>query len=174
MGARELLDDLTSAGFQITARPDRLVIRPASKLTNELRDALRSAKTELLTLLHAPAEPEPHARPYRLSPAAADAAHAQPWGHAAIVHFVARVSMLMRSGFDAADADDLAERLHLRDVQADDRSCCIECKHYRPGRCGNSQAAGLQSSAVGRDLAAMLQRCPGNRPHQIERAQHAP
>lgn len=64
---------------------------------------------------------------------------------------------------DAA-ADDLAERLHLRDVRGDDRRLCVECIHLagRPGawRCSIHRAAG-----VGRDLptawVTLPQRCPG-------------
>ena len=51
MGARDLLDDLASAGLSVTAAGDRLFIRPASKLTDPMRAALREAKPELLALL---------------------------------------------------------------------------------------------------------------------------
>lgn len=51
MGARNLLADLTGAGMSITAEGDRLVIRPASMLTDNMRAALRQAKPELLALL---------------------------------------------------------------------------------------------------------------------------
>lgn len=103
-------------------------------------------------------------RPYRLSRAEGDAAHAEAWDDVAIARFVARVALLMRRGFDATDADDLAERLHLRDVQGDDRAICVECRNLagRSGawHCGNHQAAG-----VGRDLPQALvttmQRCAG-------------
>ena len=100
-------------------------------------------------------------RPYRLSRAQADHCHAQPWDDAACARFVARVSRFLRLGIDATAADDLAERLHLRDVQIDDRSMCVECTHYRPGRCGNHRHAGLNSPEVGRDLATLLQHCDG-------------
>lgn len=103
-------------------------------------------------------------RPYRLSKAEGDAAHAEPWDDAAIARFVARVALLMRRGIDASDADDLAERLHLRDVLDDDRVLCVECGHLagRVGawRCGNHQAAGVGPDLPG-DLAATMQRCPG-------------
>lgn len=105
-----------------------------------------------------------NSRPYKPSQAEGDAAHAEPWDDAACARFVARVSLSLRRGINATDADDLAERLHLRDVQGDDRHLCVECRHYRPGRCGNPRAAGLHSSDVGRDLAGMLQRCPGFAP----------
>ena len=54
MGARDLLDNLADAGLSVTVDGDRLVIRPASKLTDHLRGALREAKPELLALLSAP------------------------------------------------------------------------------------------------------------------------
>ena len=44
MGARELLADLAGAGLSVIADGDRLVIRPASKLTDDMRAALRDLK----------------------------------------------------------------------------------------------------------------------------------
>lgn len=44
MGARELLADLAAEGLSIAADGDSLVIRPASKLTDAMRVALREAK----------------------------------------------------------------------------------------------------------------------------------
>ena len=51
MGARDLLSSLAGAGLSVTVEAGRLVIRPASKLTDDLRAALREAKFELLALL---------------------------------------------------------------------------------------------------------------------------
>ena len=103
-------------------------------------------------------------RPYKLTPAEADEAHRTPWDDAAIARFVARVALFMRRGFNATDADDLAERLHLRDVQGDDRRLCLECVHLRgrPGawRCGNARAAGV-GAALPRALVTLPQRCRG-------------
>ena len=46
--------------------------------------------------------------------------------------------------------------------RADDpRVTCIECGHYRPGRCGNYRAAALFTNDIGPALAALPQRCPG-------------
>lgn len=107
------------------------------------------------------ANDEPPARPYRLTPAEMRVAHADPWDDAACARFEARARHLMRLGYGAQDAEDLAERLHFRDVHADYRHLCLECRHYRPGRCGNSEAAGLLTAEVGRDLATMFCECPG-------------
>jgi hypothetical protein len=68
---------------------------------------------------------------------------------------------LMRWGWAEAEAERQAEKLVLRDREADPRVSCTECQHYRPGRCGNHKAAALASHEVCRDLAARLQRCPG-------------
>lgn len=76
--------------------------------------------------------------------------------------FQARRDRLLRWGWPAAEADEMAGRLAQRDAHADDRVvCAADCMHYRPGRCGNHQRAGLQSPDLGRDLAGLLQRCPG-------------
>ena len=90
-----------------------------------------------------------------------DAAHADARDEAAIARFQARAKHLRRLGFTEQDAEDLAERLHLRDVHADYRHACLECLHYRPGRCGNHKAADLLAPAIGKDLATMFQNCPG-------------
>lgn len=151
MGARELLADLTRAGFSIEAAGDKLVVKPAAKLTDDIRTAIRKAKPELLTLL---------TRPYRLDPVDADAAHAEPWDDAAVRRLAARVLLFIRRGVDATDADDLAERLQLRDAQQDDRRLCLECRHLAGRGCLNARSAN-----VGRELppqmVTMLQRCPG-------------
>lgn len=100
-------------------------------------------------------------RPYRLSNADGDAAHAVPWDDAAIERFTLRVGTFVLAGFEAEDAEDLAERLHLRDVEADGRRSCFECHHLRALRCGNVLAAGLGMPLVGRVEAARLKRCQG-------------
>ena len=102
-----------------------------------------------------------HARPYRLTLAQGDAAHAEAWDDAAIARFQTRVLRLVRLGFNSDDADDLVERLHLRDVGGEDRTLCVECSHYRPGRCGNHRDAGLRTAELARDMAATMQRCTG-------------
>lgn len=158
MGARDLLASLAGAGVSVTAEGDRLLIRPASRLTDDQRAALRLAKPELLALL---AEGQPHhARAYMAD------AFAGTWTDDDIARFSERCARLMRWGWPEADAQALAERLVIRDRSGDDRASCIECQHHRPGRCGNHRAAGLHSPDVGHDLAAMLQRCPG---HQMTR-----
>ena len=167
MGAPDLLVELRGEGIAVSTDGDRLVIRPASKLTDTMRAALRAAKPELLALLTgttantvttAPGQ----GRPHRLTMAEADRAHAEPWDDAACARFVARVTLFLRRRVEAEDADDIAERLHLRDVDGDERVMCLECSHYRTGRCGNHLGAELHSAELGGDFAARLQHCPGS------------
>lgn len=137
MGARDLLQHLAGAGLSITADGGQLVIRPASRLTGDMRTALRAAKPELLALLQAEQD-----------------------------RTNVRRALLLRWGWPAIEAEGLADRLARRDREnegggADDRVSCTECTHYRPGRCRNHQRAGLSSPELGRDLASLLQRCPG-------------
>lgn len=61
-------------------------------------------------------------RPYRLSSADADRCHWPPWTDAEIATFVARVALFLRRGMSATGADDLAERLVLRDREGDGRA----------------------------------------------------
>lgn len=71
------------------------------------------------------------------------------------------VARLIRWGWKHAEAKAQADRLRDRDEHADFRHLCIECTHYRPGRCGNHRAADLRAAEVGRDLATMFQDCAG-------------
>lgn len=150
MSARELLSDLAGAGLSVTANGDRLAIRPASKLTEPMRAALLEAKPELLALLRG-----------ETNAAKAHDGDAIGWTDADIARFRVRRARLMRWGWPEAEAEMLADRLVQRDREHDERVSCTDCRHYRPGHCGNQRRAGLNAADVGRDLAATLQRCPG-------------
>lgn len=105
------------------------------------------------------------ARPYRPTKGEADAAHAEPWDDATIARFVARVGLFLRRGISATDADDLAERLHLRDVDEDDRAMCLECRHLAGSSATRWQCRNARAAGIGADLPVAvvdrLQRCPG-------------
>lgn len=64
-----------------------------------------------------------------------DACHAPSWNDAEIQAFADRRDRLLRWGYAEQDADDLAERLTLRDREADDRRVCAECHHGRARCC---------------------------------------
>lgn len=72
----------------------------------------------------------------------------------------ARLVRLRRWGWPEAEALALSQRLAHRDAD-DDRVTCADCRHCRPGQCGNHRRAGLTGVAIGRDWAALLQRCSG-------------
>ncbi len=75
--------------------------------------------------------------------------------------FLDRRARLLRWGWPEPEAVGLAERLAERDREQDDRVSCAECRHYRPGRCGNYEQARLSGRGLSRDLISMLQRCLG-------------
>lgn len=106
-----------------------------------------------------------HAVPTRVveqdeAPQALDLA-AVAWTDADIAAFLDRRARLLRWGWAEPEAEKLAERLVKRHRERDERVSCVDCGHYRPGRCGNHRRAGLHAPDLGSDLAAMLQRCPG-------------
>ena len=158
MGTRDLLNSLAGAGLTVIADRGMLIVRPASKLTDPLREAVRNAKPEILrllsetpltksTLVDRPPAPsrsklqatqEQHtlSRELSLSKDDADRCHVGGWSDGEIATFVARRDRLLRWGRTEEEAEHLAERLTLRDRDADDRRCCAECSHLGDGgRC---------------------------------------
>lgn len=83
------------------------------------------------------------------------------WTDLDIARFLARRNRLVRWGWGERDAEEVAERLVKRDRESDDRVMCVDCQHWRPGRCGNSGRAGLSMPHLSRALAELLQRCNG-------------
>lgn len=60
MQASELLTNLRQQGFTLTPLPDgKLEVKPASKLTDSLREALKRQKAEVLALLQQQESPAP-------------------------------------------------------------------------------------------------------------------
>ena len=85
--------------------------------------------------------------------------HDPTWTDADIARFNDRRARLLSWGWPEPEAEALAERLERRDAD-DDRRTCVECSHFRR-RCGNHRRAGQLTPELGRDLAALPQRCPG-------------
>lgn len=145
--------------------PGRLIAR-ASVAPVMLARPAGAAPAELPAPV-APAWPKAaDSRPYRLAQAAGAAAHAEPWNDGAIARFQARVAAFRRRGFTEQDADDLAERSHLLDVQAEGRALCLTCRHLAGAvatgwRCGNHRAADVPRELAA-ELVTMPQRCPGH------------
>ena len=146
------------------------MVTPASALTDEARlsirqhrDALIDALTEARLERAISAATLSPAQPHKLAQVLPDVAQADAMDEAATARFQARAVHCRRLGFTAVEAAGLAQQLHERDVHADFRRLCVECSHYRRGRCGNYRAAALTTNAIGLDLATMFQDCPGFR-----------
>ncbi len=98
-------------------------------------------------------------RPHRLTNDEVDSCHAPCWDDAEIAAFTARADRFALLG--RADADDLAERLTLRDRDGDDRRLCLECTWLGDtGRC-LAAATGRIPGADRRlePVQTILQRC---------------
>jgi len=94
--------------------------------------------------------------------------------------FTARLHRFTDKGLNIADGESLADKLVVRDREADDRRFCLECRHLSghaqaSWRCGNWQAAGVAirspDSHLPADLVLQLQRCHGFTPHPISTLQ---
>ena len=142
------LRTLTDAGLTVRTDGDRLIVTPASVLTDSLRSLIREHKLELLTVLRS--TPAPHPDGHAVATAGArdraganalmtieqaDRCHVGGWNDAEIQAFTDRRDLLLRWGYTEPMADDLAERLTLRDREGDERRLCAECKHGRSHRC---------------------------------------
>ena len=107
------------------------------------------------------AGPSQSVRIYRMTRAHGDEAHAVSWAAETIEAFTARRDAFLRRAHGPDDADDLAERLTLRDREGDDRRMCIECSHLgERGRCMAAAAARLPGADRRLEpVPTILQRC---------------
>ena len=92
--------------------------------------------------------------------------HSSAMNGAEIDTFTARLARLTDKGLSLIDAEALADKLVIRDREADDRRVCLECVHLRHGGCcGNWKASEVASNAMDArlpgDFTTMLQRCGG-------------
>jgi hypothetical protein len=83
------------------------------------------------------------------------------WRNEEMVRFLVLRARMIQWGWTEAESEDLADRIICATRNGDPRVSCVACAHYRIGRCGNYQRAGLSTAEVGRDLAGLLQHCPG-------------
>jgi hypothetical protein len=161
MGAPDLIQWLRRDGLALSLLPSGgLAVQPASKLTDEHREAIRHHRDALVLALTDGAnlkepeadDPDRHSWPYTTAMNSAE-----------IDAFTARGHLFTRRGLDEAEAEKSADGLVIRDRGGDDRRLCLECQHLRgigPYRCGNARAADVHAD-VARDLVLTLQRCHG-------------
>jgi hypothetical protein len=104
--AADLLEDLARQGFTLAAEGDGIRVRPASRLSEDLRQAVRRYKAELLAILSAQAAPLPPTRPSEPS-----APSAAPWDAAVADAVLAAVNArLDRALAKGGEADTPARR----------------------------------------------------------------
>lgn len=94
-----------------------------------------------------------------MTPEQVDECHFGGWSDAEIATFIAREAHFKRLG--RIDAEHLAERLTLRDRQADDHRMCLECCELGPsGHCGSAHPGPLPNADRTLEPApAILTRC---------------
>lgn len=170
MGAADLLNRLRGQGLVLTLTAGGgLHAAPRDALTDEHRAAIRAARDALVLALKAetscaPSPPPPprHSGNLLMTPGQGDDCHADGWDDAEIELFTVREARFMRLG-RYADAEQLAERLTLRDREQDDRRLCLECMSLANDRRCELAAQGRLAGADRRlePVPTILQRCPG-------------
>jgi hypothetical protein len=100
--------------------------------------------------------------------------HSTAMNGAEIDRCAARHHRFTDKGLTIAEGEALADKLVVRDREADDRRFCLECRHLSgygkaSWRCGNWQAADIairsHDTQLPADLVLQLQRCDGFTPH---------
>lgn len=173
MSAPELLLRLRQAGLALTVTPmGGLHVAPRQALTDELREDIRAGRDALVSALEA--EESKSRKPNRcgnplMTAEQGDACHLGGWGDLEITTFMAREALFLRRGW-TKDAENLAERLTLRDRQADQRRLCLECcELQRSGQCAASQRGDIagpdQRNGI---LQATLILCPAFRASELQ------
>jgi hypothetical protein len=153
--------ELVHAGFSFSVDGDTLKVTPASNLNDHYRRFISENKTGLIDWLRQSAN-DSHEAP--------DTSTLWPfgdgWTDSEIAAFTDRVLRLQGLGVDLLKAEGLAETLHKRDRDIDDRRMCAECVNLAGTRCRNQWAAELGVGGRVVDVAPirfMLQRCGGFR-----------
>ena len=157
MGAPDVLQHLHAAGLHLAVIDGKIIVQPRSKITDDLRQSIKDNRDKLLQALAATRR---SGNPL-VTAEQADDCHAGAWDDDELSAFTTRVLMLQRRSIEADDADNLAERLTLRDRDGDDRRMCVECSHLGDGGRCLAAAAGRVHGADRRmePVPTVLQRC---------------
>ncbi len=157
MSALDILQHLRGRGVTLTARDDgNLSAKPAGVLTDDERQQIKAHKPELIAILRQQRPPISLPPPV-LALCGLDDAE--------IDRMVRYMGMAQRQGFNPDEAEEIADRLTLRDRQLDDRRMCIECRHLEStGRCAYARAGRLAGADRGFEpFKTDLIRCHGFR-----------
>lgn len=191
MGAPDLLQELRRAGFSLSVSPSGdLVVKPASKLTDDQRATIKAHKADILQALHSPAPPfdreayEERAAiiehdgglPRDQAEALAAEIHGEPldpdrhsWPHTEAMNtrelerFTQRVEVFTRRGVNPVKAERLADMLVKRDRVGDERRLCLECVGLdSKGRCTPARRGRIEGvSGLLEPVPHILHRCEG-------------
>lgn len=159
MGAPDVLQWFERDGLALSLLPSGgLAVRPASKLTDAHRQALRDHKAAIVDALNCPAHAQDldaEAFEERAGIAQFDGGSSRPdaealaaqgmafdpdrhcWPHTNAMNtveidtYTARVHLFTKRGASTTEAEGLADALVRRDREADDRRLCLECSHLR-------------------------------------------
>lgn len=153
-----LLLHLFGRGITVSPLPGgNLLVKPAARLTDTDRDAIRAHKPALVDLLQ---RQSPTTAPGALP---AEIRALIGLDDAEIERIGRYIEQARRHGFGLDDAEALADRLLLRDRLGADVRMCIECRHLeRSGRCAAARSGRVVGA--GRELQpvrAELHRCAG-------------
>jgi hypothetical protein len=190
MGAPDLIQHLRSRGVTLTPRDDgNLSVRPKGVLTDDEREQIKAHKPELIAYLRqqhqptlidwtararahfgtAPIHPAPATEPapphvFNL-PDSVRALLGLDDGE--ITRMVGYATQARRHGLNVDDAEEIADRLTLRDRQHDDRRMCIECRSLElSGRCATARVGQLAGADRRFEpVKTVLIRCAGFTPN---------
>lgn len=158
MGAPDLLENLRAAGLRVALSDDKIVVSPRDKLTDHLRRTIKANRAELLRAL----TPDRRDRNPLMTAEQEDLCHAGTWDEAEVSTFTRRVMLFIQRGVGADAADNLAERLTLRDREQDDRHVCAECDELsRDGHCQAAKRGAMRGADLRLEpVQTLLLRCP--------------
>jgi hypothetical protein len=179
---KQLVEAMQAAGLSVALTADQSVkVTPASGLTANLRDLIRTNKAALVRWLNQPAAND---TPGDLATTTADKFRAASlaldgeitarvardpdgdcWPHSDAMNtteidaFTARLCRFTDKGLIVAFAERLADKLVIRDREGDDRRICLECQHLggyasASWRCGAWQRAAMATRAADARLAS--------------------
>ena len=142
MGAADVLQRLKTIGATVRPLPGGQVeVLAPGGLSEADRQMIRDNKPDLIAYLAA--RPAPSIRP--------DVLALVGLTDAEIEAMSARVAGLRRAGYSMDDAEQIADRLLMRDRTGLDMATCLECKRFTGRRCVAQQPVGAPHE---------LRRCP--------------
>lgn len=134
MGAPDVLNHLRSVGVTIRALPDGgIEVLHGGVLTDSDRAEIRAHKPELLALLQRqqparqPAPPMPEIKANVRALCGLDEDE--------IARMSGRIDAARRAGYSIDDAEQIADRLLMRDRTGLDMAMCLECRRLSARRC---------------------------------------